>query len=186
MLISTIQVNSQVRRNSSVQQSNSHLKIMGIPITGSYSSFTTQLSNKGFRKVTAGNDVYWDGKFNGEDVRISLNTTPISRNVYMVAVMYKQQLNRNQADNKCKSLMGRIGQKYNTSFAYNENKDQDLYCDYLAQISGNGRLIGIIEVNAFQDLNGYGVNVIYIDAIGVQKHNKEQSKYSNNMDNSDF
>ena len=105
---------------------------MGIPITGSYSSFTTQLSNKGFRKVTAGNDVYWDGKFNGEDVRISLNTTPISRNVYMVAVMYKQQLNRNQADNKCKLLMHKTGKKYNTNFAHNENKKQDINGEYLA------------------------------------------------------
>lgn len=165
------------------QNSNNVLKIMGIPISGTYNSFVSQLAERKFKETNIG----WEGKFNGEDVVLQIFTTPISRTVYQVAVMYKQGLKKYQAEKKCETLRTIIARKYDTNFVYNENSDYHLVEDCFARIFNENQLIGIININAYASfLSDYGVNIIYMNLKGFQLNNKEENQQNEYIDNSDF
>lgn len=165
------------------QNSHNVLKIMGIPISGTYNSFVSQLAKRKFKKTNIG----WEGKFNGEDVVLHISTTPISRTVYQVGVMYKQGLKKYQAVKKCETLRTIIARKYNTNFVYNENSGYHLVEDYFARIFNKNQLIGIININAYASfLSDYGVNLIYMNTKGFQLNKKEENQQNEYIDDSNF
>ena len=176
---SKVQVKLQFSGNegaSENQQSSSHFSFMGIPINGTEAAFGNQLSRKGFRKTVMGGHNVWEGKFNGENVRIGLFTTPKTNTVYMVYVEYLQTYNEYDADNKCDAIKRGVSRKYGVNFTMNTGMSYDIRNDYFATINKDGRKFGLIEVGQVSTAGEtyYHVFINYMDLANFQKFNQEQ------------
>lgn len=69
-----------------------HMKFKGMEITGTSSDFGKQLISQGFTFVQSQNigDIYV-GQFTGQEVLLTLCSTPVSHTLYSVVVIYEGQ-----------------------------------------------------------------------------------------------
>lgn len=67
-----------------------HMTFKGIEIDGDLESFIAKLEQQGFAKKSIGEDfAIMAGNFTAEDVQLVIHTTPVSKIVYSVSVIYK-------------------------------------------------------------------------------------------------
>ena len=70
-----------------------HLTFMGIPMGKKIVDFKSQLALKGFKTVNQNNNTYrMAGYFNGFNVTVDIETTPKTKLVYRVAVIFNDYI----------------------------------------------------------------------------------------------
>lgn len=68
-----------------------HLTFKGIPMTGSMTSFCTQMNSKGFRLIQSdGSAKLFKGKFTGREVEVIVGATDDGKNVHSIVVIVNE------------------------------------------------------------------------------------------------
>lgn len=89
-----------------------HMTFKGIEIDGDLESFKSKLEKQGFSGVVQDGAGLMTGSFTGEDVMLAFYTTPITKLVHKVVVVYESQSQWSILENKYNSLVKSLKKKY--------------------------------------------------------------------------
>lgn len=78
-----------------------HMKFMGIEVNGQISTVDQRLATKGFTKTKDG---LYKGKFSGYDVKLKLQTSVKSKEVYSITVMFGDNITKDELSEMAASL----------------------------------------------------------------------------------
>lgn len=99
------------------QSSEEHLKFKGIPITGSKENFVKELKKQGFKSLDA-DDKILEGVFAQQNCPIVISTTPITKEVYSVSVVFENFNTWTEIKYKFNQLEEQLYKKYKVSPEY--------------------------------------------------------------------
>lgn len=116
-LVASIQVKGQeVVSSSSNDTTPSVLKFKGFPISGSISDMITNLQNVGYKlEQRETEDAMLSGKFMNENCEILLSATPISKQIYHIAVKFDKVDSWFSLKSDYKKKRDLVKEKYNVS-----------------------------------------------------------------------
>ena len=97
--------------NNKVQEEK-HLTFLEIPIAGNISYFKNKLQEKGFKDNSSEDFYYFNGKIDNSDVDVALSTTPISKSVYMVSVLFTERPDTSSLKSEYNNLVKTLTIKY--------------------------------------------------------------------------
>lgn len=140
-----------------------HFKFNGIPIDGTIDSFQTRLVRQGFQAVVWKNDVYLEGTYLGEPIRLQTAVGPRTGKVAIVAFLTKKEFTGQTVLGEVERWKTILKRAYNATF-YESGK---MYkADVLS--SERGRLaVDILQSDPNKDL--YVVRVMICDLENVGK-----------------
>lgn len=166
--------------------SQEHMLFRGVPIDGTVESFAQSLVSKGFTKIGIqdGNTML-SGKFTGRDVIIVAYSSPASKKVYRVGVIYQVDNTWSVIENLYNDLKSMLTQKYGApalvnetttehSSLYSRDKLFALRMDKLIWESGWLLENGAVSVKmAHQEALGVMVVIVYEDKINTDATTSE-------------
>lgn len=167
--------------NASAQNDDSHLMFKGIPIKGKAADMSQKLQAIGYTKNS---DCILRGEFIGKDCLIQLSETPITKEIYMVAVCFKVEDSWHSLKSDYKEIKEMLVKKYNVEpqiyeaflYPYQEGDGYELQalrkerCVYASNFEVEN---GAISVSITKNQN---IVIYYWDEIGNEICGKESEK----------
>jgi len=168
----------------SVQGQKTHLKFMGIPLTGTINNFQTKLSAKGIKvdqkvnkMVTEGARVF-KGTFSGEDAIIFIYYDVKTKIVYRAKVVIKC-FNADNYKEKFYALKNNLSKKYADAYKYEDEQNGQPEVVFMVSAS-DGTEIGDIGLYAGKKLYSFTDEIdMHLD---YSDYANDKSHKSNNMD----
>lgn len=90
---------------------------MGVPVSGTLTSFTTQMKTKGFTTLvseSSPNVIVMKGTINNESVKLLIAGTPTSKMTKKIVVLYPEETSWYSLSAKYDEVVSRVTQKYGT------------------------------------------------------------------------
>ena len=140
-----------------------HLNFNGIPIDGTIDNFQSRLVRQGFKAAVWKRDVYLEGTYMGEPVRVQTSIGPRTGKVAIVAFLTQKEYNGQTVLSEVEKWKTRLKRAYNTSFFESRGM-------YKADVRSPGRGtlgVDILQSDPTNDL--YVVRVMFCDLENVGK-----------------
>ena len=118
-----------------------HMSFYGIPIDGTVDDFQMKLVRKGFEAAVWKNDVYLEGTYMGEPIRLQNAIGPRTGKVAIVAFLSKKECNGQTILSEVERWKTKICSSFNTHFYESRNM-------YKADVQSPGR--GVVSVDYLQ------------------------------------
>ena len=174
---------SLLTQNVSAQNATSaqkHLKFKNVSITGKLSTVTKQLQAAGFTPIEAGR---MKGIFANEKCELFISTTPKTKTVFQIAVVYDAAKSWNTLKSYYFRLKKQLKEKYNVQ-PNSVEKFKDPYYEgdgYELTATKVGKCAYISQFNLDDGdivlaISDKSIAILYVDKVGETIHQKENNE----------
>jgi hypothetical protein len=162
------------------QNSNTHLKFMGIELSGTISDFQTKLLAKGLKvspqskQQPNGMRVY-DGTFSGEDAQIVVWYNPRSKEVYRAKAVINRY-GKDLVEQLMRNMERKLDAKYGTENKHSEEVEDDYLQKFVqhSYVEENGSIDLFIVSTGYSSQTNFFLHVDYKDKENFTKNTKDE------------
>ena len=166
------------------QEEVKHMDFKGIPMDGDLSSYITKLNQKGFKTTSVEEEAaILKGQFAGEDVELAVYSTPRSKMVYMVVVVFPEQSSWYSIKADFKKLENNLEEKYGAPTLQRKSFDSPYYegdgyemsavrldkCNYFSRFLTEDGEINIMILKSKK------IGLYYVDKVNDAKRVREKN-----------
>lgn len=162
------------------QNSNEHLKFMGIELDGTISDFQTKLLAKGLKvsplsKQQPNGMRSYEGTFSGEDAQIIVWYNPRSKEVYRAKAIITRY-----GEDMIKQLMSSMERKLDLKYGTEDKWSESVKDDYLHEfdqysyLTEYGSIDLFVVSTGFSSQNTFYLHIDYRDLINYRKNTQDE------------